>query len=481
MALLPLALASSGGRVGEHEAQQLVAAGLTLLSRCAPLVRALDGRRAGILLPTSPAFLTALAASEGRGAVLINPLAAPAEVAYQARDAEIGAVFTVAALAERIPAHIPRVLLDDSPRTARWLDGGASRDVDLGAHFGLDLAGEVDAPGRDEECAIVYTSAMAGVPLGAILSHRALLANARATVEAGEYTADDRALAVLPFSHLFGLTVTLSAPLLAGGTVTPVERFNPTRAAEAVAGGAVTALVGVPAVFMGILAALERRGDSSGGSALRLCICGGAPLTREVQDRWAEATGVELRQGYGLTEGGPVCLFNRVRAENRRGTIGIPLPGVEVELRDPERGVALPPGATGEICVAGDNVFSGYVRRAPAAAPDDAWADGLRRDGRWLHTGDLGSADADGYVTFRGVLKPMFTRNGFNIYPREIERAVCAMPGVRAVRARALPNAARENDIALDVTGSVTAADVERWCAERLSAYKQPSEVVVDG
>src|SRR5687768_12704712 len=183
VSVLPLALAAAGGRVGGFEAQQLVAAGLTLLQRSAALVRALAGRRAAILLPTSHHFYVALAACEGRGAVLVNPLAAPAEVAFQLRDADVGAVLTNAALAARVPAGVPLVLLDDAPRMARIVVDGVARDVDLGTHWGLDLEGEGDVPGSDEECAIVYTSAMAGTPRGAILTHRNLLANARSTAE----------------------------------------------------------------------------------------------------------------------------------------------------------------------------------------------------------------------------------------------------------------------------------------------------------
>src|SRR3954471_11146653 len=140
--LLALAAAAHGGRIDEFEAQQLIAAGLTLLQRSAPLVRALAGRRAAILLPTSHQFYVALAACEGRGAVLVNPLAAPAEIAFQLQDAGVGAVFTVAPFAARLPAGVPTVLLDDAPRTARVVVDGTARDVDLGAHFGLDLEAE---------------------------------------------------------------------------------------------------------------------------------------------------------------------------------------------------------------------------------------------------------------------------------------------------------------------------------------------------
>ena len=488
LALLPLALAAGGGRLraaGDRtgfEAQQLVAGGLTLLQRSAPLVRALTGKRSAILLPTSPAFLTALAASEGRGAVLINPLAAPAEIAFQCRDANVGALFTTSAFAARAPNDVALVLLDDAPRAARVIADGREREVDLGSHFGLSLEGERDAPGRDEEAAILYTSAMRGTPLGAVLTHANLLANARSTRDAAANTADDHVLALLPFSHLFGLTVTASAPLLAGAQVTTMERFNPFRAAELLAGG-ITEVVGVPAVFMALLSAIERSGLQLRGSALRLCICGGAPLPRELQDRWADATGVELRQGYGLTEGAPVCLFNRVDRPNARGTLGVPLPGVDVAIFPPTKytdaanasagaiasgAEPLTDGEAGEICVRGPNVSPGYLHNGGAGLP--------RRDG-WLCTGDAGRRNADGTVTFLGVLKPMFTRNGFNIYPRELERVVCELPGVQRAEVVAIPDPSREHDILLRVTGNVMKQDVERWCEQRLSAYKQPSVI----
>lgn len=470
LALVPLAAGAYGGRVDDFEARQLVAAGLTLLARSAPLVRALAGRRSAILLPTSPAYLVALAASEGRGAALLNPVSTAHELSYQLDDAGVGTVFTNRALASRLPASMPRVILDDAPRSATFIREGGEHEVDLGSHSGLELSGDPDVPGRDEEAVIVYTSAMAGFPLGAILTHRSLLANARATIEAGGLTSADHALSVLPSSHLFGLTVTVLAPLLAGGRVTTMDRFNPVRAIELIESGGITMLVGVPAVYAGLLTALERRGAGLSGGSLRLCICGGAPLDPRLQERWHQLTGVELRQGYGLTEAGPVCLFNRMDQPNRRGVLGIAFPGVRITIRDPGAGTEMPRGTTGEICVAGESVFAGYVAGGER---------GLQRRGEWLHTGDLGEMDHAGAVIFRGVLKAMFTRNGFNIYPREVERVILALPGVRSAMVRAVPHPVREHDIAIDVIGSTTVDDVRRWCEERLAGYKQPSEIQV--
>jgi long-chain acyl-CoA synthetase len=410
-----------------------------------------------------------LAACEGRGAVLINPLAAPAEVAHQCADADVGAVFTVAALAPRVPAGLPIVLLDEAPRRARVHLDDRTLDVDLGSHVGLALEGDTEEPGSDEEAVVVYTSAMAGTPLGAILTHRNLLANARGTIDAARLTAADHCLAVLPFSHLFGLTVTLAAPLLAGARTTTMPRFHPLKALDLLERAGVTMLVGVPAVFVALLAAIERRGGVR-PDALRVAICGGAPLDPGIQTRWEAATGVPLRQGYGLTEASPVCLFNHVDAPNRIGTLGTAYPGCDVSIRDPRTSAPLPAGTSGEICVAGDTVGPGYVRGGDA---------GLRRVAGWLHTGDRGRMDADGVVRFEGLVKPMFTRNGFNIYPTELERTIALLDGVRTVAVTGVPDALKEHEIAVAVTGDTTEAAVRAWCEALLSAYKQPGTITI--
>src|SRR5512140_3475409 len=154
LSLLPIALAAGNGRVDGVLAPSLVAAGFTLLQRSAPLVRALSGRRSAILLPPSGAFLTALAASDGRAAVLLSTDISRDEAARQLDDAGVGAVFTTRALRDRLPADARVVVfLDEAPRRAVVVVGGAETDIDLGSHFGLSLEGE-EAEGRDEECVI---------------------------------------------------------------------------------------------------------------------------------------------------------------------------------------------------------------------------------------------------------------------------------------------------------------------------------------
>ena len=386
LSLLPFALAAGRGHINGTPAAALVAAGFTLLQRSVPLVRALAARRSAILLPTSGAYLTALAASDGRGAVLVNPRAASADIGRQLGEANVGAVFTTRALASRLPAGTgPIVLLDDAPQRATVIVRGVETVIELGSHFGLDLEGEVQ-PGRDEECAIVFTSGANRTPLGAVLTHRNLLANARGTVDAVSLHERDHVLAALPYADLFGFTVTMTAPMLAGARVTTMDPFNTVATLALIENDGVTLMAGVPATYAALAAELEQRSKHLEAPALRVCLCGGAPLSVALQDRWFELTGAELRQGYGLTEAAPVCLFNPPHFPNRRGTLGIPFPGVEVTIRDPDTGAELPAGTEGEICVRGDNVFRGYLRDGAA---------GLQlRDG-WLHTGDRGRERAD--------------------------------------------------------------------------------------
>lgn len=480
--MLPFALAAGGGRVDGHPASSLVAAGLALLQHHAPLVRTLQGKRSAVLMPPSAAFLTALGASEGRGAVLVNPLASPIEVAHECADADVGVVFTVAALASKVPPHLPVVLLDAAPHTAAVRADDSETMVPLAMHRAMRLDGDTDEPGRDEEVAVVYTSGMAGRPLGSIATHRNLLTNARWVRDAAGLGALDHVLAVLPMTHLFGLTVTLAAPLLAGARVTTMPRFHPAKVLQSLESDDITVLAGVPAVYFALLGALAKRGTPWQARALRRCIVGGAVVPESLQDAWVAATGLELHQGYGLTEASPVCLFNPVDRPNARGVLGLPFAGTEISVREPwsyapdanaleaRLSPEVPHGTIGELCVRGPHVSPGYVAGG---------AQGLPRPDGWLYTGDRARRESDGTLTFHGLLKPMFTRNGFNIYPRELETALLEHPRIVSARVRGVPHPTHEHEIVAEVSGDIGEAEVRAWCEARLAVYKQPTTVVV--
>ncbi len=213
--LLTLRAAAGGGSIDAIPAPALVAAGFTLLQRSPALVRALAGRRAAVLLPNSPQYLVALAASEGRGALLVDAAAPADEVARQLRAANAGAVFTTAERAAKVPPGLVQVLLDDVPRSALVRADGREARVDLGSHFGLELEGDEEAAGRDEEC--VVTVAPDGTV--AALTHRELITRSRLALQQAGFAPTDRVESAHPFSDPAVLAARCIAPLLAGATV----------------------------------------------------------------------------------------------------------------------------------------------------------------------------------------------------------------------------------------------------------------------
>ncbi len=216
LALLPFAIAAGGGRLNGIAAPALVAAGVTLLQRSAPLVRALGGRRSGIMLPMGPAFLTALAASDGHEALMLDPSASPREIGDQLGQYDVGAVFTVPALAPMCPMSIPCVLLDDSPKTAQLRCDEVFRTIDLGAHHGLLLEGSPEVEGLPEVCLITCDRAGRLAPG---LTHRQLLSSLREATRQFGISAGDRLFIALPPSEWHRALVMTGATLRAGGTV----------------------------------------------------------------------------------------------------------------------------------------------------------------------------------------------------------------------------------------------------------------------
>ena len=291
LSLLPLAIAARGGVIDGHPASQWVAAGLTLLQRSAPLVRALAGRRSAILLPTSAHFLTALAASEGRSALLLPTHASSDELRAQLSLADVGALFTLSTFLSRVP-DVPVVLLDGAPRHAQLRAGDRSRDIDLGSHFPLDLEGDPDARGSDEEVAVLYAQLSSGAHQPSYVSHRELLARGRELCRAASLTADDRVLAALSWSDLQGLLLGAVAPLLCGASVFTLRAPDPDAVRNAIARDGITTLVGAPELFAALL---EASRPATAWASLRACLAPRGPdSTADLASRWEAATGVPL-------------------------------------------------------------------------------------------------------------------------------------------------------------------------------------------
>lgn len=376
LSLVPVALAAGGGRIDGVPAAALVAAGFTLLQRSAPLVRAMAGRRSALLLPPSAAVLTALAASDGRGAVVLPLDATAAELARVISDADIGAVFTLGALTDALPQDTSVVVvLDEVPRVARVRARGTEATIDLGTHFALDLAGEEDE-GSDEEFVIVTDEAQSRGP---VFTHRNMLALARGAVDATSLLKGDRVLWALEPSALGAFSLSCAGPLVAGAQVVCLTPFDAGAALQRIERDGITMLALSPSQYAAVADALEARTEPWKGTALRVCTVTEGIADVALQSRWTALTGLELRQAFGVPIA-PLACYNAPHFPNRRGTLGIPFPGVQVDVRDGS--AAQPVGAAGTLWVRGAQVSSARRGDTPTAAHD-----GETPDGAWRETG----------------------------------------------------------------------------------------------
>ena len=253
LALLPYALAAAGGRVGPQHVTALVAAGVTLLQRSAPLVRALAGRRSALLLPSGAAWIVALAASDGHGAVLFDVQADGALDADMLSALRVGAMFTTADQARRLPPEMVYVLLDEAPQRAIVRSGDRETVIDLGSHFGLDLEGDSTGPGAPEECLLLGDT-------GERFTHADVMAAARGYMSSEQFTPVDRTVTAVPLTSLPALACGIVAPLLAGGIVRIVSPGELTALKDTVHACDATIVVSSPAMYEALRAQAEPEG-----------------------------------------------------------------------------------------------------------------------------------------------------------------------------------------------------------------------------
>lgn len=310
LAYLPLALAGANGTMNGVPVRRLVAAGVALLQRSAPLVRALHGHRSAILLPNAPQVLVALASSDGRAASLLSERSTDEQLANAIQSTDATVVFTISSLAHRLPTTVPRVLLDEAPERAVWISRDDARTLDLALHGGLRLEGEAEVEGADEDVLVANADDAMGAALGTPITHRRLMECARATVARERLAARDHTLALAPYSQLFGLVVGGIAPLLAGGRVTAHDTLAPSSAIAMLEGEGVSTLVASPSTFAGLLEALAQRGRALDAPVLQRCFAGGEALDDALARRWYHETGVLLHRGDVLGADGAMAAWD---------------------------------------------------------------------------------------------------------------------------------------------------------------------------
>ncbi|MDU8927209.1 malonyl-CoA synthase [Alisedimentitalea sp. MJ-SS2] len=332
-------------------------------------------------------------------------------------------------------------------------------------------AGFVAVPrDADDLAAILYTSGTTGRSKGAMLTHKALASNSETLRDYWQFTRDDVLIHALPIFHTHGLFVATNVTLMAGSSCLFLPGFKADKVIELMPSA--TALMGVPTFYTRLLDQPVLADVSKG---MRLFVSGSAPLLAETHERWSAVTGHAILERYGMTETN-MNTSNPYDGERRPGTVGFPLPGVELKICDPSTGEALEQGEIGVIEVRGPNVFAGYWQMPEKTAEE------LRENG-WFITGDLGQIDDDGYVHIVGRGKDLIISGGFNVYPKEIEGVIDDLPGVNESAVIGVPHPDfGEGVVAVVVPekgASVAAEDVMAGIGDKLAKFKQPKQVVI--
>ncbi|AUC55161.1 malonyl-CoA synthase [Sagittula sp. P11] len=331
-----------------------------------------------------------------------------------------------------------------------------------------DQPDSFDTAGREEDdlAAFLYTSGTTGRSKGAMLTQANLLSNAETLVDCWRFTADDVLLHALPIFHTHGLFVATNVMLVAGGSMIFLPKFDLDVVIDNLPRA--TSMMGVPTFYTRLLNDDRFTRDLTQG--MRLFTSGSAPLLAETHVRFEERTGHRILERYGMTETN-MNTSNPYDGDRRAGTVGLPLPGVELKVCDPETGAELPRGEVGVIEVRGPNVFKGYWQM-----PDKTAAE-LREDGFFI-TGDLGVQGEDGYVTIVGRNKDLIISGGYNIYPKEIEQVLDDQPGVLETAVIGVPHPDfGETVVAVVVPQEGAAPDADQLaaaCTGSLARFKHP-------
>ena len=412
-----------------------------------------QGEVIAVMLSNRVELILVLFAAWRLGAVVtpINPVLGPTEAAYQVADASAK---LVVADSDRADLGVPTFTLDAI----------ASADS--------TGVGTADGVADDDVALLIYTSGTTGSPKGVMLTHRNLDAMTSSFIDWLEMDERDHSLLVLPLFHANGIVLGTLSPLRAGGQVTIAGRFARERFFTDVERFRPTFFSAVPAMYT-MLNSLpaDVRPDTS---SLRFAVCGAAPMPVEAIRRFEDRFDVTIVEGYGLSETTTASTINPLRGVRKPGTVGLPLPGQQVAVVD-EAGDPVPAGETGEVVIAGPVVMAGYLGRPEETARTVV-------DG-WLHTGDIGRFDEDGYLQIVDRIKDMIIRGGENIYPKEIENAFYAHPDVHEVAVVGRPD---------DVFGEVpvafvvlregshaTRADLQAHASARLAGYKRPAHIAL--
>ncbi len=425
--------------------------------------------RVALYLPNVPEFAVAYYAAQKLGAipVTINAILKMEEVRYLLDDSGASVVLTMDELtgyvSDDCTALRLRIVVDPKGAKPGW-----SALADLLAQ-GSDKFESVQR-GPEDIAALLYSSGTTGFPKGVSLTQHNIHSNIALPPLArySDYRPGDRLATFLPLFHVYGQNYIMNAAFLAGATMVLFSRFVPDVVLRAIGEERITHFFAVPTIYINLLAM-----DLSGYdlSSLRYEMSAAATMPEEISRRWTERFGRRVFEGYGLTECSPFSCYND-SVEHRFGSVGRAVDGFELKIFD-ESDRELPFGEQGEIVIRGDGVMQGYWMR-----PDESKTS-LR--GGWLHTGDVGRMDKDGYVYITDRVKDMINVSGFKVWPAEVEQYLYKLTGVQEAAVYGIPAGAQGEKVVVAVVlkagATLTAEDVIAYCRRNIAAYKVPAQV----
>jgi acyl-CoA synthetase (AMP-forming)/AMP-acid ligase II len=415
------------------------------------------GDVAATMLTNRVELIVVMFAAWRLGAALtpINPSLTAGEAAFQIEDSGARVLFHEGAALD-VPgvAMVDLAMVDVATLPATPTSGGTVVET---------------AP--DTLALLIYTSGTTGKPKGVMLDHANLTAMVGMITEALGLTAADRCLLILPLFHVNGILVSVLSPLAAGGCTSVTGRFSPSTFFDTVEAIRPTYFSAVPAIYA-VLSALPDDVDPD-TSSVRFAACGAAPMPTELIARFEQRYGTTIVEGYGLSECTCAATINPIDGLHKPGTVGLPLPGQDVALLDREGRVTT--DGRGEVILRGPNVMRGYLGK-----PDET---ARTLEGGWLHTGDVGYFDADGYLVLVDRVKDMIIRGGENIYPKEIENVLYSHPQVLEAAVVGRQHAVLGEEpvafVALRNPGSATPPELLELCSTSLARYKVPRDLVI--
>ncbi|MCZ7570145.1 MAG: long-chain fatty acid--CoA ligase [Ardenticatenaceae bacterium] len=424
------------------------------------------GDRVGIYLPNIPTFPIAYYAvlKIGAIAVSLSPMLKRDEVRYILSDSGASALFTAGDLLTNVP-H------DELPDLQQVIvAGGESGGYPTLDHLTSQASAQLVAaemePGKP--AAILYTSGTTGFPKGATLSHGNIVSNMYSAAHHTRLTPDDRLILFLPLFHVFGQNFVMNGGFTAGATIVLHRRFEPEAVLNSIQRNRVTCFYAVPTIYIVLLNMDTSVWDLS---SIRYYFTAAATMPREIALRWKEKTGLMAYEGYGLTECSPFASYNH-DFRHKFGSIGSPVENVEMKVVD-EAGQELSPGEWGEIIIRGPGVMLGYWNK-----PEET--DQAVRNG-WLHSGDIGTTDEEGYFYIVDRVKDMVNVAGFKVFPAEVENVIYRHAAVKEVGVYGKPDPIKGETVVANVVlkdgADATAEEIIEFVRERLAVYKAPREV----